>query len=312
MTSTKFKRFGIPTALVVGGVTAGSLLAPIGLASAQDGDAPADDSSESESETPETTPESTEEDSEEGRRGHRRGHRLRAQKSEVLTETLGLDREAIRDGFEAGKTLSDMAAEQGVEVDDLRAALVDAATEAIDAAVDAGRLDESEAADKLASATERIDEMLVTVPDLENRTRHSHSHSHGRRGHGFGRVGNLDELSETLGLTADEVKAGLAEGKSLADLAEEQGVAIETLTEQLMSSIEERIDDAVEAGKIDEERAAEVKDGLDEMVDRAVNAERDGERMGRGKRGHHHGNRGFGGQRGENSDAESEIVESSI
>ena len=265
MTTSKFKRFGLPAALVVGGVTVGSILAPIGIASAQDADIDADDTTEES--------ESTEESSDDnGRRGHRRGA-----KAEVVSEALGLSTDEIRQGFEDGKSLADMAAEQDVDVDVLKDAMVTAATERINAAVEAERIDEDEAAEKLAELDAKIDERLTTVPDLSERE--------GKR-RGSNRGAGFDALEETLGLTGEEIRAELAAGNTLADIAEAQGVSVEDLADQLVASMEERLDQAVENGRIDEDRADEIREGLDEKVEEKLNAEFDGERSGRrGNRG---------------------------
>ena len=291
MTTSKFKRFGLPAAMVVGGVTVGSLFAPIGLASAQEADTDADDTTTEESDTSEDT-EAEESEGRSGRRGHRRGA-----KSEVITEALGLSTDDIRQGFEDGKSIADMAAEQGVDADELKDALIAAATERINAAVEAERIDEDQAAEKLAELDAKIDERLNTVPDLSEREGKSR-----RRG-----GASLSGLEETLGLTSEEIRAELAAGNSLADVAEAQGVSVEDLADQLVANMEERLDQAVENGRIDEERAEEIREGLDESVEEKLNGTSDGERSGR------RGNRGQRGADGANSaDTDGAVEDASI
>lgn len=293
MTTSKFKRLGLPTALVVGGVTAGSFLAPIGLASAQTDDTDAEtDATTEESDTDATAEDSdaeSTEDDHQGRRGQRRGAR-----NEAVTDALGLTKEEIRQGFEDGKSLADMAEEQGIAVEDLRSAMIDAASEHLDAAVEAERLTEDEAAEKLAELEAGIDERLTTVPDLSERE----GRGHGRRGGGA----SLEALEETLGLSGEEIRASLSEGNTLADIAEAQGVSVEDLADQLIASMEERLDAAVEDGKIDEDRAEEIREGLEEKVDERLNSEFDGSRDGAGRG--HRGNRGDRGNRGQDSGGE--------
>lgn len=315
ISTSKFKKFAIPGALVVGGITAGSFLAPIGLASAQestDADTESTDSTES------TEADSTDADStDEGkfRRGGRHGRANGGERSEVLTETLGLTAEEVRQGFEDGKSLADLATEQGVDVADLQAALVAQASERIDAAVESGRIDADEAAEKLAEAETMIEERINANPeDLQARPGRGGEYSRGGKGNRGGQIGaNAEALEEALGLTGEEIRAGLTEGKSLSDLAAEQGVSAEDLAAVLTSGLEERIDAAVEAGKIDAERAAEVKDGIDEKIDSIITREFDGERGDRGEG--RRGNRGF--RRGAPADSsenntEGEIVESTF
>ncbi len=299
MSTSKLKKFGIPGALVVGGITAGSFLAPIGLASAQE-DTGADADADS-TESTETEAESTD------RGSHRMGRHARAhnhvERSEALTEALGLTEAEIREGFQAGKSLADMAAEQGVEVADLQAALVAQATERIDEAVEAGNIDADEAAEKLAEIETKIAEKINTSPeDFEGR-------SGGKRGNRGAKLGgNIEALEELLDLSAEEIRAAMVEGTSLSDLAAEQGVSVEAVTEVLTSGIEERIDEAVEAGKIDADRAAEAKENIDDKVEEFLNREFDGERAGRGE-----GRRGNRGHRfGGGAEDSGEVVESSF
>ena len=195
MATQNMKRFGIPTALVVGGVTAGSLFAPIGLAAAQEADTDTE---------PDTTVESDAAESETGEDTERDGRRSdrRAAKAEALTEALGLTIDEIKAGFSEGNSIADLAEAQGVSTDDVKAALVAAANERIDAAVESGRLDEAEADEKRAELDERIDQMITADP----------SEFQGRRGNGnrggHGKSGFASEVvTETLGLTSEEIRA---------------------------------------------------------------------------------------------------------
>lgn len=263
------KRFGIPTALVVGGVTAGSLFAPIGFASAQESETDTGSESTVESETVESET-GEPETGEQGERG-RRGHAHRSAKSGALSDALGLSREEIRDGFSEGNTVADLAESQGIAVEEVEAALVAAANERIDAAVEAGRLDPAEADEKRAEVETRVGELMTADPsELGERA------GKGRKGPGHHRPGKgmgAEVVQETLGLTAEEIRAGLQDGKTLSDLAAEQGVSAEDLAAAMIAAAEERIDAAVEAGKVDADRAAEKLAELEDKIDDVINGE---------------------------------------
>lgn len=77
---------------------------------------------------------------------------------------------------------------------------------------------------------------------------------------------NFEDLASTLGMTADELKADLRGGASIADLAEAAGVDVETIIDQIESQITARIDEAVADGKIDQERADEQLADLRERI----------------------------------------------
>jgi ribosomal protein S20 len=285
MTASTFKRLAIPTALVVGGVTAGSFLAPIGLASAAEDDTDSTDTGSDDA--PGGRPD------DDG--GHRHG-RHGGPRVEALEDVLGLTAEEIRDELEAGKTLAEVAEGQGISVEDLTDALVAAATERIDEAVAEGRLDADEAEERKADLEERIGEMVTRVPpeDLGERN--------GRRGPRGPLAGGIEVLEDVLGLSAEEIRAGLDEGKTLSEIAEEQGVPVDDMADALVAAATERIDEAVAEGRLDEDRAAQAKEHLGEMIDRAVEAEpfalgrgvgrADGRGLRSHHRNHHHGDDG--------------------
>lgn len=298
MTASTFKRFAVPAALVVGGVTVGSFVAPLNLVSAQEADT---DSTEADTDT-----------DTDGDHTHRRYGRSFGAKAEVLEETIGLSAEEIRDAMAEGSTLAEVAETQGVSEDALITALVDAATERIDQAVADGDLDADEAEERKAGLEERISEMVNREPGENFGER-------GRRGHrGAGMLrGGLDAVEETLGLTAEEIKAGFDEGKSLADLAAEQGISADELADALVAQATERLDAAVADGKIDEDRAASAAEQLEERIDQAIEAEPFslGRGIGRAEnRGlrQHHRNHHHGDESAEDAADEGEIVESSL
>lgn len=97
-----------------------------------------------------------------------------------LTDLLGLEPAEIAEALRSGESLADVAAAQGVDPQEIIDAMVERATERIDQAVADGRLDEAEAAERLAEITERITDGVNGEFDLE-----------GRRG--LGRFGDRDD-----------------------------------------------------------------------------------------------------------------------
>jgi uncharacterized protein YidB (DUF937 family) len=308
------KRFGIPAALVAGGITAGSLFAPLGLASAQEDDGDGADTGADSTESSESSESS--EEGERSRRGfgrHLRG--LGGDKGETLSEALGLTTEEIREGFAAGQSIADMAEAEGVDLAEVEAALVAAATERIDAAVADGKIDEDRAAEMLDGLSDKVSEMVnADRSDLADRG-HGRGDGHGRRGGVRGLFGgSSEELTELLGLSTDEIRAAMADGQSLADLAAEQGVDLDEVTAVLIAGIEEKIDQAVENGRIDADEAAEKLAAAEERVDEAVNVTADDirERLEerRGERGER-GRRGFGRHGGADTATDADSIEDS-
>lgn len=119
-------------------------------------------------------------------------------------------------------------------------------------------------------------------------------------GHGHGERGvALTAAADALGMTTDELRDALADGSTLADVAQAQGVAVEDLVAALVTAAEERIDDAVADGRLTAEEAEQRKAELTErMTERIESGLGGGEqhREGRGGwNGRMHGGMGFGG-----------------
>ncbi len=109
-----------------------------------------------------------------------------------------------------------------------------------------------------------------------------------------GRGAPFGDLAETLGLDADEIRAELEAGKSLADIATAQGIDPQTLIDEMVADIQAHLDEAVANGRIDE---TDVADKLAEATQRAtdmVNGDLPAFEMG-GRGGHGPGGRGPGG-----------------
>ncbi len=95
---------------------------------------------------------------------------------------------------------------------------------------------------------------------------------HRHRGHGLGFAASSD-LSDLLGLETDELLAALAEGSTLAEVAEAQGVDPDAVAEMLVSEAEDRLNAAVEQGFIDEAEVAEKLADIEQTIDDAINGE---------------------------------------
>jgi len=97
------------------------------------------------------------------------------------------------------------------------------------------------------------------------------------RGHGPGRRGGPgfdgEVVGELLGLDADELREQLRAGNSIADIAGDQGVAVDTIVDAIVTEIEGHLDLAVEDGRLTEAEAAERLDGAAEHVTDMVNGE---------------------------------------
>ena len=185
---------------------------------------------------------------------------------------------------ESQAVIEDAAEQLGVEPNALSDALKDALKTRVDAAVDDGRLSQ-EQGDELKQRIDSGDSPLVFG-------------GLGVRGHGhFGHVGHfadLDGAASYLGLTEAELRAELEDGKSLADVARAEEKSVEGLVQKIVDSASERLDQAVEDGRLTRARADEIKQDLKPRITDLVNRE-PGAARGFGRPGGHHGfGPGFG------------------
>lgn len=76
----------------------------------------------------------------------------------------------------------------------------------------------------------------------------------------------LETIAEQLDMTVDELRAELRAGKSVAQLAEEKGVALETIVEAIVADMSEVLAQAVESGRLTQEQADCILDQLREQL----------------------------------------------
>lgn len=174
-------------------------------------------------------------------------------------------------GYAAAEALSEddepaaVVARADVEPDDESDSLTEALEFLVDEAVEAGRLTEEEG--------ERLKERLQSsripfvVPGLEKLPLGDRAFDLFDRDFGlFGEIVDLDAAASYLGLSESELRDELRDGNSLADVAGEQNRSVDGLVQELVDEAEERIDDAVDDGRLSEERAARLKDDLEDRI----------------------------------------------
>ena len=104
-------------------------------------------------------------------------------------------------------------------------------------------------------------------------------------GHHWGR--DLDAAASFLGLSEAELRASLKSGKSLAQIAKDQGKSVDKLVEALIVATTKRLDQAVTDGHLTKADRDKIVAGLKEQTTAIVNATGRPEGFGlRGHRGH--------------------------
>ena len=224
-------------------------------------------------------------DDADGRHGRGKGKGGKMGSPETLATALGIDTETLRSEFAAGKSIADIAAEQGIAIDTVVAALVTDLEEHLNEHVADGSLTEDEAAEKLASAEDRISEKVNEVPPTRDRN------SGPRRG------GQLPAaVLEMLGIDGPALREAFSEGKSVADIAEENGVEIGDIVGALVDERAARLAEHVADGSLTEDEAAEKLEAMEAKITERLNTVPEaGERLrgpkpdgdGEFRRGHH-------------------------
>ena len=91
----------------------------------------------------------------------------------------------------------------------------------------------------------------------------------GARGHGHVFGGPGVDLAKALGLTREQLGEQLRAGKSIADIAKAQGKSLSDVRTALKGAAKAKLDAAVKAGKLTQDRAdklrARINDGIDRL-----------------------------------------------
>ncbi len=100
----------------------------------------------------------------------------------------------------------------------------------------------------------------------------------GRRGH-HGDCGARGEaVAELLGIEAEDLRAQLEAGSTLAEIAEANGVDPDDLVDQLVADVTERLDEKVADGRLTEDEAAEkLAEKAERIEDRVFGDHSDGD-----------------------------------
>ena len=87
----------------------------------------------------------------------------------------------------------------------------------------------------------------------------------------FGRGVTSEALTDLLGLDAQELRQQVRDGATLAEIATAQGVETQAVVDELVAELTERVDNAVENGRIDQAEAdqklADAETKITDMVD---------------------------------------------
>lgn len=162
-----------------------------------------------------------------------------------------------------------------------------------DSAEPAGPTDEADRPDRTAHLRERlqplVDDGTITAEQADavaaqlaesgprlGDLREGRGPGGGFGGHGpglFGRGAGVvsEAVTDLLGLDVDELRTQLREGSTLAEIATAQGIDPQTVIDELVGEVQERLDTAVENGRLDQAEADEKLADAETWITEAVN-----------------------------------------
>ena len=110
----------------------------------------------------------------------------------------------------------------------------------------------------------------------------------GRGGPGGGHFGPrpaFEAAAEAIGIEVEDLRTALADGQTIAEVAEANGVAVEDVIAAMVTEAQEQLAAAVADGRIDQDRADEISATLEERITDQVNGEFEMRGPGMGHRG---------------------------
>ena len=170
---------------------------------------------------------------------------------------------------ESQAVVSDAAKQLGVQPSALSGALKKALMDRVDAAVAAGRITKAQG-DAIKQRIESGDYPLFGFGGPGGLG--------GLRGHfggpGPGRFGQLSAAASYLGLTPAALASDLVGGKSLAQVAKDQGKSVDGLVSAMVASAQKTLDAAVSAGRITKSQEQAALANLKQRITALVNGKR--------------------------------------
>ena len=163
---------------------------------------------------------------------------------------------------ESQAVVNDAAKQLGVQPSELSAALRKALANRVDAAVKAGKITKAEG-DALKARINSGQFPLFGGPHR----------GFGRFGHGPGPhfLPHLEAVATYLGLTEAQLRTQLSSGKTLAQIAQAQNKSVDGLVDAMVKAQNEKLDQAVEDGRLTQAQANQIKQGQRQRIEDFVN-----------------------------------------
>ncbi len=175
----------------------------------------------------------------------------------AITDETGMDAPSVLQAVRDGSTLAEVIETNGWSVANVVTSATTTMTEHINEAVTAGRITQEQADDILGNLAQTLTDILNG--DFEpRRGGNDRPNRDGRRPV----IGVLRQITDATGLTIQDIVPQLRDGMTPAEILTNNGVDVNVFIDDIIIGVQERLTDAVEAGRITQEQADERLDTI--------------------------------------------------
>lgn len=198
---------------------------------------------------------------------HSMGQHMRpgGQNHRAMLELLKIDEATFRSELKAGKSLGQIAVEHGASEQAVIDMVKQHMTERIEEGIKSGRLTAEQGAKRKDDVGQRAEQMVKSAPGP-------------RGGFGLGKFGqhpmgngqDHKELLELLKIDENTLRSEFKAGKTLGQIAVEQGVSEQEVIDLKIQHMTNRIEEGVKAGRLTEEQGAQMKADVEQRAEQMV------------------------------------------
>jgi uncharacterized protein (DUF433 family) len=183
----------------------------------------------------------------------------------IAATTIGVEPKELGQEIKAGKSVADVAKSHNVDPQKVIDAIDAAADKKVDEAVTAGKIDAARAATIKAKVPTRVTKLVNgELKGKGKAVAKAELRRHARRG-------GVKLAASTIGIDTKTLVDAVKGGQTVADVAKSHNVDPQKVIDAVTTAANTRIDTAVTNGKIDADRAAKLKDRLDQRIVKLVN-----------------------------------------
>lgn len=173
---------------------------------------------------------------------------------------LGMDAKVLSQELKSGNTLAQIAAAKGMDIKTLTQKAETLSNDKIDEAVANGKL----------TADKAVTMKAKTAAKAASEINKSWTGHKGKAGKENVFKNVRQQIPALLGMDATQLKEQLKSGKTLAQIAQDKGIAKDKLVSNVQSIMKANLDQAVKDKKVTADKATQIESKLPQMIERMV------------------------------------------